>query len=411
MDENGRERTPRRFVKGRELSFLLRELALWRAASIIDAEQAAAIEELYAPRKGRVSQILLGLGGMLVGLGFLSAVAANWLDMPRALRAALIVLCYLFALFAAWRTEEGLPRTSRALLLLGSFIYGGGVFLMAQMFQQGGHWTTALAWWFAGALPAALLFRDPFQVLLLQAIAIVYLWGDHAPWNVMFGHFYGGGPFSLLEFLERLLWPPQRVLIVLASWLAWLRLKERRRLGFGMNILITLVFFAFPIAMYFEDLALCLAALSGVGILMVLCAFGERKDDMAGWGILLAGVGGLLLTIPEVWNESPVLEWFPAASSLFSQMGFALPGTGFAVMSALIFCLVMLGLTCRGHASAIAFFCFLVLRYYFDGFYDFMPKAAFFMVGGLLLIGMGFFMERMRRRLRKDRAIGEGESA
>ena len=168
MDGSGSERAPRRFVREKELNFLRREVALWRAASIIDPAQASAIEGLYAPRKGHFPQVLLGLGGMLVGLGFLSAVAANWLDMPRAFRAALIVLCYLFSILAAWRVEAEFPRTSRALLLLGSFIYGGGIFLMAQMFHQGGHWTTALAWWFAGVLPAALVFRDPFQVLHWQ---------------------------------------------------------------------------------------------------------------------------------------------------------------------------------------------------------------------------------------------------
>lgn len=400
---------PERFVKRKELNFLLRELALWRDAAIIDEEQASAIERLYAPRRGHFSQILLGLGGMLVGLGLLSAVAANWLDIPRVFRAALILACYLLSLLAAWRMERALPRTSRALLLLGSFVYGGGIFLMAQMFHQGGHWTTALAWWFAGVLPVALLFRDPLQVLLLQVIALVFLWGDYVPMHWLFRRSFGVSVFYPWEFFWVLLWPPQRFLVTLSSWLAWRFLEERRRLGFGMNILITLVFFAFPTAMYFEDLALCLAALSGVGILMVLCAFGERKDDMAGWGILLAGVGGLLLTIPDVWSESPVLEWFPAVSSLFSKMGFALPGTGFAVMSALIFCLLMLGLTCKGHAAATFFFCLLVLRYYFDRFYDFMPKAAFFTVGGLLLIGLGTLMGRLRRRAGRGREVGEEE--
>ena len=140
---------PERFVKRKELNFLLREIAFWRDAEIIDPAQASAIEGLYAPRKGHFPQVLLGLGGMLVGLGFLSAVAANWLDTPRAFRTALIVLCYLSSLLAAWRAEAEFPRTSRAFLLLGSFIYGGGIFLMAQMFHQGGHWTTAVAWWFA----------------------------------------------------------------------------------------------------------------------------------------------------------------------------------------------------------------------------------------------------------------------
>ena len=93
-------------------------------------------------------------------------------------------------------------------------------------------------------------------------------------------------------------------------------------------------------------------------------------------------------------------------------MGFSSPDTAFAVLSALIFSLLMLWLTWRGHTLATTFFCLLVLRYYFDGFYDFMPKAAFFTVGGLLLIALGYFMERVRRRAKRIRTtLEEGKKA
>ena len=401
---------PERFVKRKELNFLLREIAFWRDAEIIDPAQASVIEGLYAPRKGHFPQVLLGLGGMLVGLGFLSAVAANWLDTPRAFRTALIVLCYLSSLLAAWRAEAEFPRTSRALLLLGSFIYGGGIFLMAQMFHQGGHWTTAVAWWFAGVLPAALLFRDPFQVVLLQVLALVFLY--YEPWLWLFGVSGNAGRFSPAEFLWGLFLPPERLLIVLALWAAWRRLDARKRLCFGLNVWVTLSFFALPFYMCLTDLALNLITLSCVGMLMVLCSFGERKGDLEGWGIMLTGVCGLFLTIPLLWRESVLSGCLPRFNALAVGMGFSSPDTAFAVLSALIFCLVMLGLSFKGHASATAFFCLLVLRYYFDGFYDFMPKAAFFTVGGLLLIGMGFFMERVRRRAKRIRtSLGEGKKA
>ena len=402
---------PERFVKRKELNFLLREVALWRDSGIIDPAQASAIEGLYAPRKGHFPQVLLGLGGMLVGLGFLSAVAANWLDMPRAFRAVLIVLCYLFSILAAWRAEAEFPRTSRAFLLLGSFIYGGGIFLIAQMFHQGGHWTTAVAWWFAGVLPVALLFRDPFQVLLMQALAIVFLYGFHAPWFGLFGSYWSAPQFSVADFL-RSLFRPQRVLILLALWAAWWRLGERRRLCFGMNVFATLSFIGLPLFAYLSDPAQNLIVLGGIGMLMVLCSFGERKGDLEGWGIMLTGVCGLFLTISMVWRDSVLPDCLPRFNALVVGMGFSSPDTAFAVLSALILSLLMLWLTWRGHTLATTFFCLLVLRYYFDGFYDFMPKAAFFTVGGLLLIALGYFMERVRRRAKRIRTtLEEGKKA
>ena len=39
---------PERFVKRKELNFLLGEVALWRDSGIIDPAQASAIEGLYA---------------------------------------------------------------------------------------------------------------------------------------------------------------------------------------------------------------------------------------------------------------------------------------------------------------------------------------------------------------------------
>ena len=53
---------PERFVKRKELNFLLREVALWRDSGIIDPAQASAIEGLYVSRKGHFPQVLLGLG-------------------------------------------------------------------------------------------------------------------------------------------------------------------------------------------------------------------------------------------------------------------------------------------------------------------------------------------------------------
>lgn len=339
---------------------------------------------------------------MLVGLGFLSAVAANWLDMPRAFRAALIVLCYLFSILAAWRVEAEFPRTSRALLLLGSFIYGGGIFLMAQMFHQGGHWTTALAWWIAGVAPAVLVFRDPLQLILLQSVALVYLYGAclQGWWGNVFTTVWRpssvGLPWSFF-------WPPQSFLIVCVAWLGWRRMGEFRRLCFGMNVLLTLSFVGLHLFAHLSDIPLFLLLMCSMGILMALCSRGAWKDELTGWGIRLAGICGLFLTVPELWHGSFVLGWFPGLSAVFAS-----PETALAVLSALIFSLLMLGLACRGHASAVAFFCFLVLRYYFDRFYDFMPKAAFFTVGGLMLIGMGVLMERMRRRGKRNRESVEG---
>ena len=160
------------------MSFLLREAEVWRELGLISAEQADGIRGLYSARRGRLQNALLGLGGTLVGLGVLSFVAANWLDMSRLLRTFLILAGYAVSLVASWGCRERFPRTSRAFLLVGSFIYGGGIFLMGQMFHQGEEWRSAVGWWIVGLIPTVGLFRDRWQAVLLQGLTALYILFD-----------------------------------------------------------------------------------------------------------------------------------------------------------------------------------------------------------------------------------------
>ena len=222
---SGGEKRP---VSRGNMNFLLREAKVWRDLGLISAEQADGICGLYSARRGRLQNALLGLGGTLVGLGVLSFVAANWLDMSRLLRAFLILAGYTVALVASWLCWERFPRTSRAFLLIGSFIYGGGIFLIGQMFHQGGEWRSALGWWIAGLIPTVGLFRDRWQAVLLQGLTALYLlfnplFHPGRVWNVVT---WGSTP--LWDCLEPFLRNPDELLIVAA--LGALTLTHRQRI-------------------------------------------------------------------------------------------------------------------------------------------------------------------------------------
>lgn len=60
--------------------------------------------------------------------------------------------------------------------------------------------------------------------------------------------------------------------------------------------------------------------------------------------------------------------------------------------------LVLLAYVRQGSLTALVFVCATILRFYFDTFFDFMPKSFFFIIGGLMLLGFGFYFERMRSR-------------
>ncbi|MCL4419119.1 DUF2157 domain-containing protein, partial [Patescibacteria group bacterium] len=95
-------------------------------------------------------------------------------------------------------------------------------------------------------------------------------------------------------------------------------------------------------------------------------------------GTILMGVSGLILTLPYLWNFIKVTNI----------------NIGFAVFYLLLLLLLIRG----GNLVALAFFCLTIFRFYVDTFYDFMPKSAFFLLGGIMLLGFGWYFENRRRK-------------
>ena len=369
------------------MSFLLREAELWRELGLISAEQADGIRGLYSARRGRLQNALLGLGGTLVGLGVLSFVAANWLDMSRLLRTFLILAGYTVALVASWLCWERFPRTSRAFLLVGSFIYGGGIFLMEQMFHQGGEWRSAVGWWIVGLIPTAGLFRDRWQAVLLQGLTALYLlfnplFHPGRVWNVVT---WGSTP--LWDCLEPFLRNPDELLILAALWGLW-RLCGGRTV-FRLNALLSLLLLGERFQEGFDD-EIALLALALVGLaLSLLAPRGEDRplrSDLADLGLLTAGAFGLLLTWSDLWAWTGQAQ-FAAVLALVDA----------AVVAVLM--LLHLG---RRRGISVLFLLLLIARYFFDDFLRFTSKAWGFSIAGSALLALGFLLEQRLKRGEED---------
>lgn len=391
---SGGEKRP---VSRGNMSFLLREAEVWRELGLISAEQAGGICGLYSARRGRLQNALLGLGGVLVGLGVLSFVAANWLDMSRLLRAFLILAGYTVALVASWLCWERFPRTSRAFLLIGSFIYGGGIFLMEQMFHQGGEWRSALGWWIVGLIPTVGLFRDRWQAVLLQGLTALYLlfnplFHPGRVWNVVT---WGSTP--LWDCLEPFLRNPDELLILAALWGLW-RLCGGRTV-FRLNTLLSLLLLGERFQEGFDD-EIALLALALVGLaLSLLAPRGEDRplrSDLADLGLLTAGAFGLLLTWSDLWAWTGQAQ-FAAVLAL--------------VDAAVVAVLMLLNLG-RRRGISVLFLLLLIARYFFDDFLRFTSKAWGFSIAGSALLALGFLLERRLRRGEEDpeEKGGDGEA-
>jgi uncharacterized membrane protein len=140
----------------------------------IQAAEAQASKSSEASQ-ARVVRIVLILGAILVAAGAFSFVAANWQSMPAWGRVALIVVSSVAASSGGgyFREVRGHRWTGEVLLLLGSAIFGAGIFLVAQIYNIRGNWPDGLILWMIGALAVAFATRSLLLFVLAAGVGTV----------------------------------------------------------------------------------------------------------------------------------------------------------------------------------------------------------------------------------------------
>lgn len=162
---------------------LRQEVEQWRAEGLIDAELYRQLEERYQfdnleiAARNRFIGIFMGLGGILLGLGAIAFVAANWQVWSREFRVMLLLSVFIgvnAAGFYLWRiapvskakinteipSQSGWQqRLGEGLLLLGAILLGANMALMAQMFHIGGSLFELYLIWGLGVLAMAYSLR------------------------------------------------------------------------------------------------------------------------------------------------------------------------------------------------------------------------------------------------------------
>ena len=159
----------------------------WWREGLIDAqlyEQLATryqFEHIEAATGNRFISILIGLGGILLGLGAITLVAANWQDWSRTLRMVVIFGAFIGVNttgFYLWRrpaSKPGFQRLGLSLLLPGALLMGANIGLMSQIYHQSGSVSALYLVWGLGVLAMAYSLRlTPLGVLSWVLIGLSY---------------------------------------------------------------------------------------------------------------------------------------------------------------------------------------------------------------------------------------------
>lgn len=181
--------------------WLLDEIQLWRREGIVSADQARLLTARYNGDASSAwgKMIFSALGAIIFGLGVILLLAYNWEDMHRLVKLGLIIGAIAAAHGAGYWLSG--PRSAHqkigeSLHLLGSMLFGAGIWLIAQIYHIDEHFPNALLVWALGALLMGWIIPSLAHTLL--AMGLLALWHsfevfqfDHpnhwATWLIVFG--------------------------------------------------------------------------------------------------------------------------------------------------------------------------------------------------------------------------------
>ncbi len=381
-------------------SRLTRDAASWRASGVItDAQEreilarAGAGQPAFARalRMGWLVTVVSIAGALLVAGGVVLLFAANWERMPDVQRTFVAFAAMLSAYGIAYAATYcfDMERLGGAFLLLGVLLYQAAIFLLAQIYNVPVESPILFLLGTIGALPLAYLFGSRI-VLLLALVALV-------GWQV--------GEVSLRYEEGALEWAG--VVIIGAFGVALYgigRLHTLRaslaRLGDVYVLASALIVLSLVYTMAFDEpwreildrgvtmydappsvyVALALAGVI-VGAQAILRRRSQENLIDAGAQATLLVLAGVAATYPA-WTGWPLV--FNAA---YFALAAAIVARGYVTDDA------------RYVNAGLAVAAIGLLTRYVDVFWSLLAGSAFFIVGGVVLLGLAYGLERVRREL------------
>ncbi len=348
-----------------------RDLPRWRESGWVTPEGETAIRgELEShSRSFEVAPILGILGAVLIGFAAMSFVAANWDEMPRLARLALILAGLISAYgIAGLLFERGHPAFAHAAILAGVAIFGAGIMLIAQMYHIDGHPPDAVLIWALGALLAGVLLKsNPALALAMLLIGLWSAWETSISGTVHWQFLLGWAAVTCTFLWHR--WAPGLHLaaIVLSLWiisLGYLLLHGHgHAVVVGLGLLIAAIGLAGPI--FANNLK-------------------QFSAPALGYGMTIAFAG--LFAMQFV--ESPPLGGLILLA--LATLALVLSAIGFGLRT--------------GRASALwlgyAGFSIEVLALYFKTVGTLLGSSLFFLASGLIVMALAAIAYRLHSRSR-----------
>jgi len=309
------------------------------------------------------------IGAILIGLGILSYIASNWDHFMPTAKVILILFSMVAFYGAGLSLEKEYRKVGKSLQYISIFIYGGGLFLIDQIYNLNLNVSTHFALWIIGVIPMIWIHKDYFMYLFGQVLTIMFC-------------------FALLENNYWLNDLKLALMIVLGVGMLtlWIYLNEniyKLNVSTFLNNLIPIVLLIAIFDQFDWNIVIFTAILLLYGLYLHYYPQTSKVTPAVNriQGIVIMGIAGFMYSFEDLWEEWDVIT----------------DGTVFAIVFSIVFMVYLFWLTRQGNVSSLVFICIFILRFYFDTFYDFLPKSIFFIIGGTILLAFGFYLERLTR--------------
>ncbi len=393
----------------------------WVRQGIISEGQYTEIVALY-PEKKHAANLFAILGGILVGLGILSFVAANWQTIPQLVRLGLILLLMLgFYGFGHLFFRRGQEGTGTALIGVGLISFGAGIFLTAQMYQLSGDQSVSLLIWSLAGTSLMWLYRSRFMFILslvIVQIGQISLYASYRDFSFAI--------FAVLIFgLSTYAWRRKDSWMVLLGT-ASIIIQSLFLLGYlGASIKWSLLIFAavytFGDWMKDKNLKQSLQGISLVSAYIfaaaVAIAFNGKYDvpDIMGiHPLVFIPIFAVLLMVSVFLkrrNHAPAtaaVDWI-----IFLPLFYV--GKTMDIYYLLDMSIFSLAVLLRGYKAqwrnlinaGTALFLISILIAYGKLVWGFMNKSIFFIIGGAILFGLSWLLNRQKNEVLKTDSRGE----
>ena len=393
--------------------FLETDGPAWVAEGLISEAQRQKLLARY-PSEGRALGLLPILGCVLVGLSGLSLVAANWQSLSAALRLALL-LGSLVAAYAAgsFFLRRGNPDLGHGLIGLGLILFGASIILTSQLYQLVGYDASGLLAWVVAGVALSYGYGSRLLVLLTVLIgAAVQTYCVEALGSFSYataglvagglGYYWWRRPevVSSTVLAAGLLWQAGLLVAALHAKITWFFVPamliyaagdwQRDRAG-GRALqgpaLVAAYLFMFGLAAFGETDTYAnvlrpplLPYLAALGAVLALSVAGKRARGRLGslpdWLLLLPGFylpGGLPLAV------ATLVVLYAHAGSVLAR-AYRTEDAEQLTVGAVLFVA----------ATMVA---------YFKLTWAYLDKSLFFLLGGILLLSLSWYLRRRNARV------------